>query len=134
MRRYLMLASALIALLVALLVAGPAAASNNARNWHIHDGLAEPGHAPIGFFPGILGVSTAQYLLDPAVCPNATDKVLLGPDGVDANQVTRSGVCMTSQVIIQLRTQDASRPAPAGWLLGGSSGDLNTYVKLTELP
>jgi hypothetical protein len=87
MRRYLMLASALTALLVALLVAGPAAASNNARNWHIHDGLAEPGHAPIGFFPSILGVSTAQYLLDPAVCPNATDKVLLGPDGVDANQV-----------------------------------------------
>jgi len=134
MRRYLMLASALTALLVALLVAGPAAASNNARNWHIHDGLAEPGHAPIGFFPSILGVSTAQYLLDPAVCPNATDKVLLGPDGVDANQVTRSGVCMTSQFIIQLRTQDASRPAPVGWLFGGTSGDLNTYVKLTELP
>lgn len=131
MRRYLMLASAL----AALLVAGPAAASNNARNWHIHDGLSEPGHAPIGFFPTILGVATEQeYLLDPAVCPNATDKVLLGPDGVRANQVTRSGVCMTSQVIIQLRTQDASRPAPTGWVLGGSSGDLNTYVKLTELP
>lgn len=130
MRRYLMLASALSA----LLVAGSAAASNNARNWHIHDGLAEPGHALVGFFPTILGVTTEQYLLDPAVCPNATDKGLLGPDGVGANQVTRSGVCMTSRVIIQLRTQDASRPAPAGWLLGGSSGDLNTYVKLTALP
>lgn len=130
MRRYLMLAS----VLSALLVSGTAAASDSARNWHIHDGLAEPGHAPIGFFPDILGVSTAQYLLDPAVCPNATDKVLLGPNGVNANQVTRSGVCMTSQVIIQLRTQDASRPAPAGWLLGGSSGNLDTYVKLTALP
>ena len=33
--------------------------------------------------------------------------------GVDANQVVRSGICMTSKYIIQLRTQDAGQPAPA---------------------
>lgn len=124
----------LAAVLTAVFVSAPVAASDNANNWHIHDGKAEPGHAPIGFFPAILGVTTEQYLLDPAVCPNATDKVLLGPDGVDGNQVVRSGVCMTSSIVIQLRTQDASRPAPTGWTLGSTAGGLSTYVKLTALP
>lgn len=122
------------AIMVAILAASPVAASDNANNWHIHDGGTGAGHAPIGFFPSILHLSEAQYLRDPAVCPNATDKVLLGPSGVNANQVVRSGVCMTSRYIIQLRTQDASRPAPAGWTLGSSSGSFNTYVQLTELP
>lgn len=119
---------------VAVLAASPVAASDNPNNWHIHDGGGEAGHAPIGFFPSILGISESEYLLDPAVCPNATDKVLLGPTGVDANRVVRSGVCMTSRYIIQLRTQDAARPAPHGWTLGSSSGGLNTYVRLTDLP
>jgi len=133
MRRFVILAT----VLTAVFVSTPVAASDNANNWHIHDGKAEPGHAPIGFFPAILGVTTEQYLLDPAACPNATDKVLLGPNGVDGHQVVRSGVCMTSSVVIQLRTQDASRPAPAptsGWRLGSTSGGVNTYVKLTALP
>lgn len=130
MRRLILLAT----VTVAVLAASPVAASDNANNWHIHDGGTEDGHAPIAFFPTILGISTADYLLDPAVCPNATDKVLLGPSGLDANQVVRSGVCMTSSYIIQLRTQDAGQPAPAGWTLGSSSGGLNTYVRLTELP
>jgi len=43
-------------------------------------------------------------------------------------------VCMTSSVVIQLRTQDASRPAPTGWTLGSTGGGLRTYVKLTTLP
>lgn len=119
---------------VAVLAASPVAASDNPNNWHIHDGGTGDGHAPIGFFPTILGISQAEYLLDPAVCPNATDKVLLGPSGVDANQVVRAGVCTTSSYIIQLRSQDAGRPAPAGWTLGSSSGGVNTYVRLTELP
>ena len=130
MRRFVILAT----VLTAVFVSAPVAASDNANNWHIHDGKAEPGHAPIGFFPAILGVTTEQYLLDPAVCPNATDKVLLGPDGVDGNQVVRSGVCMTSSIVIQLRTQEASRPAPTGWTLGSTAGGLSTYVKLTALP
>ena len=130
MRRFVILAT----VLTAVFVSTPVAASDNANNWHIHDGKAEPGHAPIGFFPAILGVTTEQYLLDPAACPNATDKVLLGPDGLDANQVVRAGVCMTSSVVIQLRTQDASRPAPTGWTLGSTAGGLSTYVKLTALP
>lgn len=130
MRRFVILAT----VLTAVFVSAPVAASDNANNWHIHDGKAEPGHAPIGFFPAILGVTTEQYLLDPAMCPNATDKVLLGPDGVDGNQVVRSGVCMTSSIVIQLRTQDASMPAPTGWTLGSTAGGLSTYVKLTALP
>lgn len=130
MRRFTILAG----VLTAVLAAAPVAASDNRNNWHIHDGEAEPGHAPIGFFPTVLGVSTEQYLLDPAACPNATDKVLLGSDGLDGNQVVRSGVCMTGTVVIQLRTQDASRPAPVGWTLGSSADGLNTYVKLTALP
>jgi hypothetical protein len=130
MHRFVILAT----VLTAVLVSTPVAASDNANNWHIHDGKAEPGHAPIGFFPAILGVTNEQYLLDPAACPNATDKVLLGPDGLNANQVVRAGVCMTNSVVIQLRTQDASRPAPTGWTLGSSAGGLSTYVKLTALP
>ncbi len=130
MRRFVILAT----VLTAVFVSTPVAASDNANNWHIHDGKAEPGHAPIGFFPAILGVTTEQYLLDPAACPNATDKALLGPDGLNANQVVRAGVCMTSSVVIQLRTQDASRPAPTGWTLGSTAGGLSTYVKLTALP
>lgn len=86
------------------------AASDNANNWHIHGDGTGDGHAPIGFFPGILGLTTAAYLLDPAACPNATDKVLMGPSGLDANQVVRSGICMTGSYIIQLRSQDAGRP------------------------
>jgi hypothetical protein len=130
MHRLIMLAT----VAVALLAASPVAASDNANNWHIHDSGTGDGHAPIGFFPSILGLTTEAYLLDPAVCPNATDKVLLGPSGLDAKQVVRSGICMTGSYIIQLRTQDAGRPAPAGWTLGSSSGGLATYVRLTELP
>lgn len=126
MRRIIMLATVLT-----VVFAAPVAATDNANNWHIHDSKAEPGHAPIGFFPTVLGITTEQYLLDPAACPNATDKVLLGPNGINANQVVRSGVCMTSSIIIQLRTQDALQPAPTGWTLGSTSGTLSTYVKLT---
>jgi hypothetical protein len=129
-RRFVILAT----VLTAVFVSAPVAASDNANNWHIHDDGTEAGHAPIGFFPRILGVTREQYLLDPAACPNATDKVLLGPDGVNGNQVVRSGVCMTSRVVIQLRTQDALRPAPVGWTLGSTAGGLSTYVKLTALP
>ena len=135
MRRFVILAT----VLTAVFVSTPVAASDNANNWHIHDGKAEPGHAPIGFFPTILygsnsPTNVARYLGDPATCPDATDKVLLGPDGINGNQVVRSGVCMTSSVVIQLRTQVASRPAPNGWTLGSTAGGLSTYVKLTDLP
>ena len=38
--------------------------------WHIHDGQLGLGsqHKGIGFFPTILGISTATYLEDPATC------------------------------------------------------------------
>lgn len=124
----------LLAALAASIAAAPVAAADNPTNWHVHDGRSGPGHAPIGFFPSVLSQTTAAYLNDPAVCPDATDKVLLGPDGVNGNQVIRSGICRTSRYVIHLRTQDVGRPAPEGWTLGSTAGGVNTYVKLTALP
>src|SRR5436305_15337324 len=74
--------------------------------WHIHDGQTTlgPQHKGIGFFPTILGESTAQYLLDPAACPNATDKAFLPSAGSSSSDVLRAGVCQTSSVVIHLRT------------------------------
>lgn len=137
MRRLIAVVAAAAALIA---LAVPAAASDNMNNWHIHDGGSDPGHASIpAFFLTVLGLTEEEYLDDPAVCPNATDKVLLGPDGLDGNQVVRSGICMTSKYVIQLRTQDSSRPAPAlasGWKLGlapTTEGGPSTYVRLTAL-
>ena len=60
-------------------------------NWHVHDGQTALGsqHKGIGFFPAILGVSTATYLQDPASCPDATDKAFL-PQGRQDDQPLRS--------------------------------------------
>jgi hypothetical protein len=85
-------------------------------NWHVHDGqlLLGPQHKGIGFFPQILGVSTAKYMEDPARCPDATDKAFL-PQGREDEQPLRAGVCMTSSVIIHLHTVPIGTEGPAGW-------------------
>jgi hypothetical protein len=85
-------------------------------NWHVHDGQLAlgPQHKGIGFFPQILGVSTAEYLQDPARCPDATDKAFL-PQGREAEQPLRAGVCMTLSVIIHLHTVPIGTEGPAGW-------------------
>jgi hypothetical protein len=85
-------------------------------NWHVHDGqlLLGPQHKGIGFFPQILGVSTAEYLEDSARCPDATDKAFL-PQGREDEQPLRAGVCMTSSVIIHVHTVPIGTEGPAGW-------------------
>ncbi len=88
-------------------------------NWHVHDCTASPcvlPHAPTAFFPYILGETPGQYLADPAMCPNASDKALL-PPGLEEGEPLRAGVCMTSTKVIQLRSIPEGEPAPEGWTL-----------------
>ena len=67
-------------------------------NWHVHDGQLALGsqHKGIGFFPTILGITSADYLLDPARCPNATDKAFLPSFGQSGSPLLRAGECQTS--------------------------------------
>lgn len=87
-------------------------------NWHVHDGQVAlgPQHKGIGFFPTILGLSTTDYLEDPASCPNATDKVFLPSVEESESDILRAGVCMTSTAIIHLRTVPVGTTGPEGWL------------------
>jgi hypothetical protein len=93
-----------------------AGAADLPPTWHVHDGLLflGPQHKGIGFFPQILGVSTAEYVEDPARCPDATDKAFL-PQGRQDEQPLRAGVCMTSSVIVHLHTVPIGTEGPAGW-------------------
>src|SRR5919106_6930858 len=65
MKRWIVVAALAVASVGA---AGTALATSSASelppNWHIHDGQIAlgPQHKGIGFFPTILGVSTATYL------------------------------------------------------------------------
>jgi len=85
-------------------------------NWHIHDGMTSlgPQHKGIGFFPAILGVSTATYLTDPASCPDATDKAFL-PQGRQDGQPLRAGMCQTSSRLIHLHSVPVGTAGPDGW-------------------
>jgi hypothetical protein len=87
-------------------------------NWHIHDGQPAlgPQHKGIGFFPRILGISSEQYVLDPARCPNATDKAFLPSFSERESDLLRAGECETSTVIIHLRTVPLGTSGPDGWL------------------
>ena len=132
MRRFLIPLGVLAASIAAL--AAPAAAMDNRNNWHIHDGAAQHGHLPIGFFPTILGQTQADYLADPAQCPNATDKALL-PSGMQAGMPLRAGVCFTSTKVIHLRTLAPGEEAPGGgWTLLGPTdgGAWLTYYQVTD--
>ena len=99
-----------------------AAASSGAADlpptWHVHDGQGAtlgPQHKGIGFFPAILGLSVSDYLLDPAECPNATDKAFLPSLGSSEAPLLRAGMCMTSSVEISLRTVPVGTSGPEGW-------------------
>ena len=87
-------------------------------NWHIHDGQPAlgPQHKGIGFFPRILGISTEQYLQDPARCPNATDKAFLPSFNQSESDLLRAGECQTSTATIHLRTVPLGTAGPDGWL------------------
>jgi hypothetical protein len=103
-------------------------------NWHVHDGQLAlgPQHKGIGFFPAILGVSSATYLQDPASCPDATDKAFL-PQGRQPDQPLRAGVCMTSSSVIQLHTVEAGTKGPEGWasITAASEPGWVTYYRVT---
>jgi hypothetical protein len=106
--------------------------------WHIHDGQTAlgPQHKGIGFFPAVLGISNATYLLDPARCPNATDKAFLPSNGDAQSEVLRAGLCFTSTQAIELRTirPDAGSPGPAWTLLGFTDGGgWVTYYIVTSI-
>jgi hypothetical protein len=104
-------------------------------NWHIHDGQSAlgPQHKGIGFFPRILGISTEQYLQDPARCPNATDKAFLPSFGQSESGLLRAGECQTSTVIIHLRTVPLGTSGPDGWpsLTAASEPGFVTYYLVT---
>jgi hypothetical protein len=103
--------------------------------WHIHDGQTALGaqHKGIGFFPTILGISSGTYLLDPASCPNATDKSFLPSFGDRASVVLRAGMCVTSTQVIELRTLPLGSSGPAGWssLSGTDGGGYVTFYQVT---
>jgi len=115
-------------------------ASSLPTTWHVHDCVVAPcvlPHAPTGFFPTMLNESLSTYLADPAACPDATDKALLGggqpptTDGVEPNQPLRTGVCMTSTTIIHMKSISPDQPAPSGWTYLSTSGGYATYFRLT---
>jgi len=102
--------------------------------WHVHDGLgASLGsqHKAIGFFPAILGISASQYLLDPARCPNATDKSLLPSFGKTQSDLVRAGVCFTDSYVIQLRSVPVGTDGPQGWASLTPAAGVITYYQLT---
>lgn len=124
-------------MLATISLQGAALAADNPLppNWHVHDGNlgAGPQHKGISFFPTILGISTAEYLQDPAVCPNATDKSFLPSADTSQSDVARAGVCMTSTTIIHLRTVPSGTAGPAGWqsLTTATEPGLITYYMVT---
>jgi hypothetical protein len=105
-------------------------------NWHVHDGQLAlgPQHKGIGFFPTILSLSTAEYLQDPASCPNATDKVFLPSVEESQSDVLRAGVCTTSTANIRLRTVPVGTAGPEGWqsLTTASEPGFVTYYLVTS--
>lgn len=129
----------------ALLATAGASAANASGSslpptWHVHDCAHAPctlPHAPVGFFPSVLGEPLAVYLTDPAKCPDATDKAFLGggqpptASGVQPNQPLREGVCMTSTTVIHLKSVSPDQPVATGWTSLGTSGGYTTYYRLT---
>ena len=104
------------------MLAGVAMAASDASalppTWHVHDGRGAtlgPQHKGIGFFPTILGLTTAQYLGDPAQCPDATDKAFLPSADTAEGPFLRAGQCQTSTQTIHLRTVPVGTSGPEGW-------------------
>jgi hypothetical protein len=116
-------------------VMADSSASDLPPAWHVHDGQTGlgPQHKGIGFFPTILGISTATYLEDPARCPNATDKAFLPSVGSSEAPLLRAGACFTSTATIQLRTLPLGVSGPEGWsaLSGTDGGAWVTYYLVT---
>lgn len=134
-KRALILAASAVTALVA---AYPASADREYNNWHIHSGLPMPQpdglvHRTAAFFPTILGFpSLAAYQASPANwarCPDATDKILVGPDFIVNGSKSASGVCMNESTVIHIKTVPAGQSPPEGWwpIPGSTTG----YYRLT---
>lgn len=110
-------------------------ASELPPSWHVHDGQPAlgPQHKGIGFFPTILGISVATYLLDPAECPNATDKAFLPSFDTSQSPLLRAGICQTDTYVIELRTVPDGVAGPDGWLslTVASEPGWRTYYQVT---
>lgn len=137
-RSLLAVAAALALSLAAAGVTTAEEASYLPPTWHIHDGQGAtlgPQHKGIGFFPAILGISTANYLLDPARCPNATDKAFLPSAGSSEAPLLRAGVCMTTTAVIELRTVPVGTAGPEGWASITVASELGwvTYYQVTPI-
>ena len=116
--RRLVLAITVVAGMTALASTAIASdASGLPPTWHVHDGQVALGsqHKGTGFFPTILGLSVSDYLLDPAECPNATDKAFLPSAGSSEAPLLRAGQCQTSTSIILVRTVPVGTSGPEGW-------------------
>jgi hypothetical protein len=123
----------------AMLAGGVVAATDPSSvppNWHVHDGQTALGsqHKGIGFFPAILGQSAADYVLDPARCPNATDKAFLPSADTSEGPFLRAGICMTSTATIHLRTVPSGTSGPEGWssITVASEPGWVTYYSVTS--
>ncbi len=141
MKRTLLRGSVVSLALAAVAAFGPTAAladssaSTLPPTWHIHDGQTGLGsqHKGIGFFPRILGVDNATYLLDPARCPDATDKAFLPSADTSASPLLRAGICQTDAYIIHVRTVPVGVAGPDGWasLTAVSEPGWVTYYMVT---
>jgi hypothetical protein len=139
MLRQLLVVAAVIGAFTAF--AGGALATSDAAElpptWHVHDGQGAtlgPQHKGIGFFPAILGLSATDYLLDPAQCPNATDKAFLPSADQPGTPQLRAGQCQTSTQVIHLRTVTVGTAGPEGWssITAASEPGWVTYYSVTS--
>jgi hypothetical protein len=130
MKRVIVLAS-----VVSALVFAPASFAYFTQDtlpptWHIHNGGSCSQCAALGFLPTVLGESVADYMLDPAECPDATDKALLGggqpsvqsSPGLNGEQPLAEGICTTSTTIIHLKRVEADQPVPGEFSLVPANG------------
>lgn len=132
MRRIAFVAVAMTAL-AALAVPAGAAPSNN---WHVHDGgltTINMRHAGVVFFPTLFSQEgdTYQPATDPAVCPDATDKVGTLLNGAHTNRHHVNGVCQTDEYVIHLRSASGGSdqiPDDWDWVPFGSD---KVYYRLT---
>lgn len=142
MKRTLLRGSVVSLALVAMAAFGTTAAladssaSELPPTWHVHDGQGSTlgtQHKPAGFFPTILDISSTTYLLDPASCPDATDKAFLPSAGSAQSPLLRAGICQTSAYVIQLRTVPDGVDGPYGWdsLTVATEPGWRTYYKVT---
>ena len=114
-------------------------ASTLPPQWHIHDvpvggSPLNAQHKGVGFFHTVLGITPDVYLLDPASCPNATDKVFLPSKDESQSELLRAGVCFTSTKVIQLRTVLTTVDGPDDWdyISGTDGGNYTTYYRVTD--